>query len=229
MNRDYDCQGERSRTRQLWAVWRNWLVDSRLFDALVRELAPGPRRGVVLALLGLTMGTMPGLLHFAEIEAGRKNKKRKGQGKKKKNRKRRRICTTGYPLFCSARDNWCCAKGHPVCCSNPFSDSGVSCYESYYHCCPVEFGGGACTFNQTCCPPIKGEIYRKCINPALGYHCCPLNSGGYCSAGSTCCSPERTNGSNFGCCSTGRACCNTDGDCDSSTGQMCSAGCCLSI
>jgi hypothetical protein len=190
-------------------------MEAERFDAIVRDLATRSRRRLLgllpVALIGAAMSG------GASTEAKRKRRR-------KKRKKRHRRCPSSAPKECGGN---CCAKDAPVCCKNPYRRGGTECLGKHYRCCPVEFGGGACTFNEVCCPPRKGGIFPLCTNPVLGEHCCPLDSGGYCRPSESCCAPGMTNGDNYGCCETGRACCNGDGDCG--VGLTCYFGCCYPI
>lgn len=202
-------------------------MDADRFDALVRGLGSGSRRRVLGMLSAAGLGALAPLIGYVDGEAGKNKKKNKKKRKKRNKKKDENICAKNYPHFCPV-DRWCCSRDYPVCCMAPFEPDGIDCFESYYQCCPVEYGGGACTFNEACCPPRKGELEKNCINPALGEHCCPLDSGGYCYPNETCCPPALTNANNYGCCDSA-ACCNSGSDCNLEAGERCSGGCCYSF
>src|SRR4051812_21046587 len=122
------------------------------------------RRSVVIALAAMRIGSSATAKHHKKKHKMRKERKKSP-------------CNKRYPHRCGA---YCCIDLLSACCDYPLDPGGKDCYDRTSHCCLAEFGGGACTPNETCCPAQKGGLAASCANVPLGQHCCPGESGGFC-------------------------------------------------
>jgi hypothetical protein len=107
---------------------------------------------------------------------------------------------------------------------------GPLCLNEQEQCCPADYGGGTCAFNQTCCPAQKGYPGATCISPGDGHECCPAGTGGgacLVAQSLACCPFSLTNDANLGCCRNGHSCCNSPFDCNQIAGEVCQDGCCI--
>jgi hypothetical protein len=115
------------------------------FKTLTRMFSATPsRRELGRALAGLTAGGLPGLWHSAEMDAGRRPRKRRRRKRRRKNREHicqgRDACVDGIAAACDPSDGSCfCfadAGGEPICAKG---NTVTSCEQ-----CEQQFPGRLC-------------------------------------------------------------------------------------